>query len=261
MIRKWLVGIIEGVYTANCNQLMLVLAGEKNTGKSWFFENLLPKDLSRYFVNGMITNDKDTLLSLCSNLIFFNDEFTNKEADSNVMKQILSAKQYDIRAPYGKKSVKRKKLASLCAATNETQVLNDPTGNRRIVVFEVVGRFNFELYNAIDKGRLFAHALALFNSGVRSQLTYQEIDELEAITSGKYSETSMEEELLMEFMANDIYGTFKTTTGIKDYLETWSKQKLSVKKLGMELKRLGFERVVSGKTYGYNVRFLKNVVG
>lgn len=260
LLKKWLVGIVESVYTSNCNQLMLVLAGKKNTGKSWFFENLLPRDLSRYFVNGMITNDKDTLISLCSNLIYFNDEFTNKEADSNTLKQILSAKQYDIRAPYGKKSVKRKKIASLCAATNETQVLNDPTGNRRIIVFEIVGLFNFELYNSIDKGQLFAQALALFDAGTRSQLTHTEIDDLESITSGKYSETSIEAELLYEFVEPDTKtGDFKTTTAIKDWLESHSKQKLSAKKLGMELKRLGYNRIGKSGAYGYMVYFKSNV--
>jgi len=255
LLKKWLVGIVESLYTNNSNQLMLVLAGLKNTGKSYFFENLLPKDLNRYFIGGMISNDKDTLISLCSNLIYFNDEFTNKEADSNTLKQILSAKQYDIRAPYGKKSIKRKKIASLCAATNETQVLNDPTGNRRIIVFEAIGLFNFDLYNSIDKAQIFAQALALFQSGLRSQLTHNEIDELESITSAKYSETSMEAELLHEHVTKDSRGQFKTTTAIKDHIEGWSKQKLSVKKLGMELKRLGYDRVKQGGLYGYMVMF------
>lgn len=252
LLKKWLIGIVESIYSHNCNQLMLVLAGKKNTGKSWFFENLLPKELQRYFVNGMINSDKDTLISLCSNLLYFNDEFTNKEADSNILKQILSAKQYDIRAPYGKKSIKRKKIASLCAATNETQILNDPTGNRRIVVFEITGRFDFNKYNGINKDMLFAQILHLYQKGERSQLTPEEIEQLEEVISGKYSETSIEAELLIDNVRKD-GSEFKSTTAIKDFLETVTKQRLSVKKLGMELKRLGYERIKNAGYYGYMV--------
>jgi len=252
LLKKWLVGIVEGVLSDNCNQLMLVLAGKKNTGKSSFFEYLLPSELKKYFANGMISNDKDSLIQLCSNLLYFNDEFENKEANGNILKQILSAKSYDIRAPYGRKSIKRRKIATLCAATNETQVLNDPTGNRRIIVFEATGRFDYDKYNAINKESLFAQMLNLYEQGERSQLTSAEIDELELVTSGKYSETSIEAELLLEHV--DKTGMdFKTTTAIKDFLETVTKQRISAKKLGMELKRLGYERAKNDGIYGYYV--------
>jgi predicted P-loop ATPase len=260
MLKKWLVGIIEAIYSNKANQLMLVLGGKKNTGKSYFFENLLPKSLERYMVNDFIKADKDALLIYCNNILFFNDEFENDDKNIATIKKLLSARYFDVRAPYSKKSIKRKKIASFCAATNETQILNDPTGNRRIIFFEITDKMNWTLYEKIDKSQLFAQMLSLYEAGETSQLTIQEIEHLEEITGEKHKEASIEAELLFEYVEkteSNLY--FKTTTLIKDHLETVSKQKLSVKKLGMELKRLGYERVRSGSVWGYKCLF-KNTI-
>ena len=44
---------------------------------------------------------------------------------------------------------------------------------------------------------------------------------------------------------------FYTTTEIKNTIESGTVQKLSAKKLGMELKRLGYRRDKKGGVYGY----------
>lgn len=256
MLKKWLVGIMEGIYTTKANQLMLILGGKKNTGKSYFFENLLPKFLERYMVNDFIKSDKDALLIYCNNILFFNDEFENDDRNIAITKKLLSARYFDVRAPYSKKSIKRKKIASFCAATNETQILNDPTGNRRMIFFEITDKMDWKLYEQIDKQQLFAQVLSLFESGETSQLNINEIEKLEEVTGEKHKEASIEAELLFEYITkedNNIH--FKTTTIIKDYLETVSKQKLSIKKLGIELKRLGYLRVKSKGIYGFNCSF------
>lgn len=260
MLQKWLVGIMEGIYTTKSNQLMLILGGKKNTGKSYFFENLLPKQLERYMVNDFIKADKDALLIYCNNILFFNDEFENDDRNIAVTKKLLSARYFDVRAPYSKKSIKRKKIASFCAATNETQILNDPTGNRRLIFFEVTDKMNWELYEQLDKKQLLAQVLTLFESGLTSQLNINEIEQLEEITGEKHKEASIEAELLFEYVdKEEIMFHFKTTTIIKDYLETVSKQKLSIKKLGMELKRLGYDRVRYKNIYGYTCSFTKQI--
>ena len=260
MLKKWLVGIIEGIYTTKSNQLMLILGGKKNTGKSYFFENLLPKQLDRYMVNDFIKSDKDALLIYCNNILFFNDEFENDEKNVAVTKKLLSARYFDVRAPYSKKSIKRKKIATFCAATNETQILNDPTGNRRMIFFEITDKMNWDLYEQIDKSQLMAQALHLFEQGETSQLDIKEIEKLEEVTGEKYKESSIEAELLTHYTTKeDMTFHFKTATIIKDYLETVSKQRLTIKKLGMELKRLSYPRVKYQGIYGYLCSFNKEI--
>lgn len=251
-LTKWLVGIVQSIYSNECNQLMLVFAGEKNTGKSYFFKNLLPEKINPFFASGLIEYKPDNLLLLCNNLIYLIDEYSSDLFNQNILKNILSADYFFVRAPYGKKTIKRKKHASLCATSNDIQVLSDITGNRRIVPFEIIGKFNFDIYNKIDKEKIFAQIIHLYKHGMSSNLTNSEIEELNNYTEKTMSNISIEGELLSLYICQD--GTdFRTATEIKTYLESVSNQKLSIKRLGMELKRLGYIREKHKGIYGYRI--------
>lgn len=253
LITKWLIGIIETIYTGKPNILNLVLTGKPNTGKTEFFKRLLPGELKPYFANSQMDKGKDDEILMTQKLIIFDDEYSGKsKQDSKRIKMLLSADSFTLREPYGRKNVTLRRIATFCGTCNEIEVLNDPTGNRRIIVIEATDTFDFDLFNSINKSQLFAQIKSLFDSGKNSLLTNEQISELEKYTSGKYSETSIEGEMLMKFFEpSSSVLDFRTTSDIKDYIETHSKQKLSVKKLGMELKRLGFERIKRDGLYGY----------
>ena len=77
---------------------------------------------------------------------------------------------------------------------------------------------------------------------------------------------NMEAELILSYLAipdqnMQHEGVMMTNTEIKNYLETWSKQKIfSTNKLGMELKSLGFQQQIikySGKAI--RVYFVKKL--
>ena len=57
-ITKWLVGMIQSLYGKH-SPLVLVLTGGQGEGKSYFFENLLPEELSDYYVKDNFLGDKD----------------------------------------------------------------------------------------------------------------------------------------------------------------------------------------------------------
>ena len=258
MITKWLIGIIESIYDGEPNVLCLVLAGAKNTGKTQFFKRLLPTPLVRFFANSQLDKGKDDELLMTQKLIIFDDEYSGKsKQDSKHMKKMLSSDSFTLREPYGRKNITLPRVATLCGTCNETELLNDSTGNRRIIIIEATGRFDYQLYNNIDKQQLFAQVKELYLDGVRSQLSTDEIDLLEHYTSGRYSEVSIEAEMVYKYFepvgqAND--HCFKTTSEIKDLIEMATKQKLSVKKLGMELKRLGYNRIKKNGMYGYVIQ-------
>jgi predicted P-loop ATPase len=147
-------------------------------------------------------------------------------------------------------------MASLCATSNETQLLNDPTGNRRNIIFEVTGQFDYEKYNAIDKEQLFAQIKWMFDKGYKSALMPRMIEEINLYTGQHNSEICIEAELVNMFYEEPgIHGQydFRTATQIKNHIESNSVQKISIKKLGMELKRLGYERVKVEGVYGYYI--------
>jgi len=188
-------------------------------------------------------------------LIIFDDEYSGKsKQDSKHMKKMLSADSFTLREPYGKKNVTLRRVASLCGTCNETELLNDATGNRRILVIEATGRFNYAAYNAIDKGQLFAQVKQMHLQGMESTLSSEEIDLLDEYTASRYAEVSIEAEMIHQYFEASHVGSeydFKTTSAIKDIIESATKQKLGVKKLGMDLRRLGYQRIKKGGFYGY----------
>jgi len=256
-LRAWLIGIVESILKGKPNILCLVLAGKQNTGKSTFFTRLLPEQLNRYFAMSQLDRGKDDEILMCQSLLIFDDEFSGKsKQDAKHMKRILSAPSFTLREPYGRNNVTLKRIATLCGTCNELDVLNDPTGNRRFIVFEVVGQFDYKLYNSIDKEQLFAQCVALINSGETSDLQGDFVNLMEQV-SEDFLEISIEEELLLQhFNANDTNirtRQWMPTTMIKDYLEENSNQKLSIKRLGQMLRKHNFERIKRNNSYGYMV--------
>jgi len=255
MVTKWLLGMIETVYQGEPNILLLILAGEKNTGKTQFFKRLMPDTLRRFFANSQLDKGKDDEVLMTQKLMIFDDEYSGKsKQDSKHMKRMLSSDTFTLREPYGRKNVTLKRIATLCGTCNETEILNDATGNRRIIVIEATGQFNFELYNSVDKDQLFAQLKEMYLAGARGGLTSDEIEMLEQHTANRYGETSIEAEMLIHLFEEPHYVAdhdFKTTSVIKDHIETFTKQKIDKRRLGIELRKMGYERVYKNRSYGY----------
>jgi len=255
MVTKWLLGMIETIYEGEPNILLLILAGEKNTGKTQFFKRLMPETLRRFFANSQLDKGKDDEVLMTQKLMIFDDEYSGKsKQDSKHMKRMLSSDTFTLREPYGRKNVTLKRIATLCGTCNETEILNDATGNRRIIVIEATGQFNFDLYNSVDKDQLFAQLKEMYLSGQRAGLTSDEIAELERHTANRYGEVSIEAEMILHLFEEPHYATkydFKMTSVVKDHIETFSKQKISPRKLGLELRRLGYQHVGQNGRYGF----------
>ena len=259
LLQSWLLGIIESVLDENPNVLQLIFAGKQNTGKSVFFKRLLPDTLKGYIGLSQLDKGKDDELLMCQKLIILDDEYSGKsKLDAKLIKRLLSAPYFDLREPYGRKNIRLRRIASLCATSNEIEILNDPTGNRRNIVFEVTGKFNYAAYNALDKEQLFAQLVALYREGIKAELSDQLIADIATYTADKHSEVSPEGEMInLFYLPADQAGEydFATTMQIKNYIESNSVQRLSSKKLGMELKRLGYKRLQKfGAGFGYQIR-------
>jgi predicted P-loop ATPase len=179
-------------------------------------------------------------------LLILDDEFSGKsKQDAKKMKRLLSASHFDLRPPYGAENVQLKRIAVLAGTCNETEVLNDPTGNRRFIVFDVQERMDWGLFNSIDKEQLFAQLKKFWDNGITGNLAIDEIEEMELLTNSKHSEVSIEEELILKYYhLPSTGGGFEsyTNTEIKVYLEQSTNQKISSRKLGLELKKLGYEQ-------------------
>lgn len=256
MFRRWYIGIVSAAYGIT-NELNFVLVGGKNTGKTEFFRQLLPPELEGYFGTSQLTRGKDDEILMCEKLIILNDEYGGKnKMDKRNEKNLMGSHFFDVRMPYGKSNETIRRLASLCGTCNDLDVLDDPTGNRRIIVMESVGRFDFALYNSIDKYQLMAEALVAFRNGERPKLTDENIIALEAATDGEYSTISFEAEMIYQHFLPPTQTQpwdFMTTTQVKNFLENHTRDKININKLGSQLRKMGYTRTKKEGVYGYDI--------
>lgn len=263
MLRKWLCGIVHSIYGGK-NELNFIFVGAKNTGKTEFFRRLIPDYLQNYFAESQLNRGKDDEILMCEKLIIFNDEYGGKNRnDERNEKRLMASSEFSLREPYGKSNVTLKRLATLCGTCNEQDVLDDPTGNRRIIIMEAAGKFDYELYNSVDKQQLFAEARSLWLDGERPVLDDQDIVELEANTDGQYSKVSFEQEMIEQyFLPPEKVNPwdFMTTTQVKNHLELHTKEKININKIGSRLRKLGYKKVASGNRYGYEIATIPAIV-
>lgn len=250
--KKWVVACIASIYGKH-NPLMLIFAGEKQgTGKTEAFRRMLPKELKSYY-GEISTGMKDTDLNimLTQKLIVIDDECGNKsKKDAQHLKSTLSKQTFTVRLPYGKVNVDLTRLANLGGTSNDLGLLNDPTGNRRIVPIEVTD-INRASLNAVSKVSLWMEAYTLYHSGFDYELTGDDIKKLAGETE-KFEETTLENEMLQKFFQPEV-DYFLTASEIKNKLEVLTVQKYSLKRLGMEMKRLGYKRKKKVGVYVYMI--------
>jgi hypothetical protein len=245
-LKKWLVGIISSI-NGKHSPLLFVLCGEtQNTGKTEFFRRLLPQELREYYAESKLDAGKDDYILMTQKLIIMDDEMGGKSKKENkLLKELTSKETFSLREPYGRSNVDLKRLAVLCGTSNDNALLSDPSGNRRIIPVKVEQVMDFNLYNSINKIDLFIEANNLYNSGFNSDLTHDDIIKLNENTVD-FEQENIERELLLKYFepapesSSEIITVELTFTEIKDYIEDKTKQRLSIYRLGQELKINGF---------------------
>lgn len=260
-IRKWFVGMISGIY-GNPSPLLLALVGSQNTGKTEFFRRLFPVEIEKYSAQLKISMEKDGAIAMTKYLMILDDELAGKsKMEEKHLKELTSTRIFTFRPPYGKTCIQRKRLATLCGTTNDDAVLNDPTGNRRIIPIKVLS-IDYEKYNNIDKKALFLEAVRLYEAGETWELTHEDIERMGKNTIEHIAE-NFERELIYKYFdlpetdAELSFAKFMNTTDIIQILEKETTQRLIPKRIGMELRMMKFPRIKkrlgTRNLYGYLV--------
>lgn len=240
-IRKWLISIIAA-YEGYPIRSVLALVGGQNSGKTEWFRRLLPNELKKYYAESKLDNGKDDDILMCQKLIVMDDEMGGKsKQDEKRFKELTSKSVFSLRAPYARYNEDFKRLAVLCGTSNDPQLINDPTGNTRILPIDVIS-IDHELFNSIDKDELFMEIFRAYQSGEEWKLNKEELDQLNSV--GKdFEQTPFERELILKFFkkpeVGDGYAEWLTATEIKDAIELNTRQKImSMKKFGSELRNV-----------------------
>lgn len=265
-LKKWLLGVISSMH-GTYSILILVLTGGQRAGKTKFFRNLLPDELMSFYAESKLDEGKDSEILMTKKLIIMDDEFGGKsKQDSKRLKELSSKQWFNLRRPFGRTSEDLRRLAVLAGTSNDDEVINDPTGNRRVIPINIID-IDHDAMEQINKVDLF---IELYHEWVQDKegfmLTKGEIEMLNKCTELN-EEISIEEEMILKYFTkpdNEWEIQYFTNTDLKNFIEDTHKNlRISSKKLGQVMKKLKFEKVSkrdknksSGTFYTYKLKRL-----
>ena len=255
-LRKWLVAMVASwLDDEEVNQSVLVFIGDQGLYKTTWFSRLLPPELRSYFrikVNSSRVG-KDDLIALSQyGLVCYEELDVMRPSEVNTMKTVVTMPSIDERRPYGHYPERMAHIASFCGTGNNLQFLNDPTGSRRWMPFEIEGIEN-PRDHPFDYDGIYAEAYALYRQGFRHWLNKAEEDLLRAHNTA-FETPRQEQEAVSRYFRpprGDERGEFFTATDILLAVGSSPALRLTVEKIGSAMKALGYRRVCSHGRRGY----------
>lgn len=246
-LEKWLLSIIasaHGIYSILC----LVLTGQvQGTGKTNFFRELLPEPLRWLFsINKLDGKESDVGQLMCSKWLILDDEFGGKsKQDEKRFKELISKDVFSIRKPYGRYFEDMRRLAVLCGTTNEEQIVNDLTGNRRIIPIQC-NYIDEVKYQEVDKTELFIELYWKFRENPKAFfLTKTDIERLNEVCFDANMVAAESELPLVYFEKANSYDNearFLSSSEIRSIIEMRSGIRLSQQKLSVTMKNIGYQK-------------------
>lgn len=201
--------------------------------------------------SGRIT--KDDQFTLTEFVLICLEEIDEmRPTELSQLKALVTMKGINERAAYGRNKEHRTHIASFCGTGNNIQFLNDPTGNRRWLPFEVEEIKDPNLYPFNYEG-IYSQAFALWKSGFRYWFNREEIDVLNE-HNRNFETPNLEKELILTHFRRPLpgeNGIFITTAHILNRINALIKHPLSSTKIGIIMKQLGFENIRCGGQRGY----------
>lgn len=159
--KKWFVAMVACVLDEKqVNQTVIVFSGKQGLGKTTWIEKLMPNPLKEYIFSGTINpSNKDTLIHLAECMLINLDELENlNKTEIGTLKEIITKTHIRMRKAYGHNNENMPRRASFAGSVNTAQFLNDTTGSRRFLCFEVE---HIEYTHEIDINKVFSQALKL----------------------------------------------------------------------------------------------------
>ena len=256
--KKWFVAMVACVLDEKqVNQTVIVFSGKQGLGKTTWMEKLMPTQLKEYIFSGTINpNNKDTLIHLAECMLINLDELENlNRSEIGSLKEIITKTHIRMRKAYGHNNENMPRRASFAGSVNTAQFLNDTTGSRRFLCFEVE---NIEYTHNIDINKVYEQAVNLYKENFRHWFNQEEIKEINT-NNEQYQLRSPEEELLLTWFNvadRETANNFLTTTQIAVVLSEKAKMNITdstVHKLGKALKKHGYLRLKKSGVYAYAV--------
>ena len=162
MVAQWL-----GKNPRYGNSITPLLISRQGYNKSTFCRSLIPKELQWGYNDNLVLSEKKSVLQAMSQFLLINlDEFNqiSPKVQQGFLKNIIQLASVKVKRPYAKHVEDLPRLASFIATSNMTDVLSDPSGNRRFIGIELTAPI--DIHQRINHTQLYAQAMALLEQGV-----------------------------------------------------------------------------------------------
>ena len=175
----WFLGMVDQwrgfTHRQYGNSVAPLLISKQGYNKSTFCRRLIPTELSWGFSDNMILSEKRQVLQAMSQFLLINlDEFNqiSPQVQQGFLKNLLQLPTVKIKPPYGSHVQEFPRLASFIATSNMTDILSDPSGNRRFLGVELTGPI--DVSGRLNYEQLYAQAMQALERGEKSYFDAKE---------------------------------------------------------------------------------------
>lgn len=233
---RWFLGMVahwRGMDRQHGNNTSPLLVGPQGFRKSTYCRILLPPELRFGYADSLDFSSKQEAERALGRFFLINlDEFDQITVNQQgFLKHLLQKPAATLRKPHGTTIQEVRRYASFIGTSNRKDLLTDPTGSRRFICIEVTAPIETNV--TIDYRQLYAQAMSLIYKGERYWLD----DEDESVLREEnrdFELISPLEQLYHCYFSsaeNDEEGEWLTVMEIFNYLQTKTRDKLSVSKL------------------------------
>ena len=234
------------------NSVAPLLISKQGYNKSTFCRRLLPPELQWGYSDNLILSEKRQVYQAMAQFMVINlDEFNqiSPQVQQGFLKNLLQLPTVKIKPPYGSHVQEFPRLASFIATSNMTDILSDPSGNRRFLGVELTGPI--DVSGRLNYEQLYAQAMQALEHGEKSYFDAKETAIIMQ-SNKQFEQISPIKQCFLEVFepTNDLKeGEYLTTAAIFDILKQKfgsSLQVSSIQRLGRELQNI--EGLQSKKT-------------
>ena len=190
-----------GIGSISRNQLVPALIGVENTGKSYFWEVLLPPGLREYYqlIDPSDKYNKDMDILLSQKLLANFDEHPITRRESNTFKAKVSGGTRSIRKPYAHEAELVTQRCSMALTCNEDRYIGFNDGTRRLISIKITGTKSFSKY-PLDYEGLYAQAYYdVCQGNISESVTHEQVAELRELNSDFMEVDACEDAILTFF--------------------------------------------------------------
>jgi len=204
------------------NSVAPLLISPQGYNKSTFCRSLIPPELQWGYNDNLLLSEKRQVLQAMSHSLLINlDEFNqiSPAVQQGFLKNIIQLPTVKIKRPYGTHVEEFPRRASFIATSNLTDILADPSGNRRFIGVELTAPVDVSVKP--NHRQLFAQALAALDNHEKAYFDERQT-KLLMRHNAQFALVMPIEQYFDEYFeptTDENAGKYMTTAAIFDYLK------------------------------------------